>query len=225
MPTLPTRFWRWKKAAAVLLLQLTPVAWALVHPRLEHINKASIDGHANNRSQAAISTRQDEGIVGDGTPMGLDCLYRCTWATCGAAACALNRRGLISYPTVDAQTHENATSGLHKRVFNREFPKWSPLHIDYYMRTNLGYDRLRADPQFLGVGDYHMLINEWSHEKTVAKERRMPDPNGRAFQIGTNMVHGCTVVALVSNRAVWMAHFWEVSAMNADDEDFRYVGH
>jgi len=29
------------------------------------------------------------------------------------------------------------------------------------------------------------------------------------FQIMTGDIHGCTTITLVSNRAVWMAHFWE----------------
>ncbi|KAH0282138.1 hypothetical protein M436DRAFT_86613 [Aureobasidium namibiae CBS 147.97] len=30
-----------------------------------------------------------------------------------------------------------------------------------------------------------------------------------AFQLGSNGLHGCQVVTVVSKRAVWMAHFWE----------------
>ncbi|KAL2827566.1 hypothetical protein BDW59DRAFT_160209 [Aspergillus cavernicola] len=30
------------------------------------------------------------------------------------------------------------------------------------------------------------------------------------FQLGTGGLHGCTMVAVISRRAVWMAHFWEV---------------
>lgn len=36
------------------------------------------------------------------------------------------------------------------------------------------------------------------------------DFSGRGtVQIGTNGLHGCTVVTLVSKRGVWMTHFWQ----------------
>lgn len=42
---------------------------------------------------------------------------------------------------------------------------------------------------------------------TVAVQKEF---SGRGnVQVGTGGLHGCTVVTLVSKRAVWMAHFWQ----------------
>ncbi|KAK4505420.1 hypothetical protein PRZ48_003383 [Zasmidium cellare] len=38
-----------------------------------------------------------------------------------------------------------------------------------------------------------------------------------AFQYGSRGLHGCTMVAVISNRGVWMAQFWE-SYSNSDGE-------
>ncbi|KAK4172282.1 hypothetical protein QBC36DRAFT_363242 [Triangularia setosa] len=65
--------------------------------------------------------------------------------------------------------------------------------------------------------DCGMLINPFTNEATVAKEKKMADGDAQAFQIGTDLVHSCTVVTIVSNRAMWMAHFWEVSGMGVFD--------
>ncbi len=43
-------------------------------------------------------------------------------------------------------------------------------------------------------------------ERAYSQERTF---GNRAFQIISGGIHGCTVAVLVSNRAVWMAHFWE----------------
>ncbi|KAK4105062.1 hypothetical protein N658DRAFT_504574 [Parathielavia hyrcaniae] len=51
---------------------------------------------------------------------------------------------------------------------------------------------------------------------TVSRE--MVFTEGEAFQIGSGGLHGCTVMTLVSNRAVYMAHYWEVYALGASDD-------
>lgn len=152
----------------------------------------------------------------EGTPMGLDCLYLCTWATCGAGSCGLDRRDLRS-PPIDAHTEENTTTSLRKRVFHQDHLLWTVQDLDRYMTSNLGYSRIGGDQQFVDPNDYHMLIAEQGPEQTVAKQRLMSDVEGKAFQIGTNLVHGCTVAGIVSNKAVWMAPFRQTTAIGIKD--------
>ncbi|KAF2117936.1 hypothetical protein BDV96DRAFT_644273 [Lophiotrema nucula] len=38
------------------------------------------------------------------------------------------------------------------------------------------------------------------------------------FQFMTGGIHGCTTITLVSNRAVWMAHFWETYSMRIRED-------
>ncbi|KAK0735940.1 hypothetical protein B0T21DRAFT_171280 [Apiosordaria backusii] len=216
MDSLSTPFRGWKRKAVVLLLQLAPATWALVYPRVADINPATIDkydGPAGNHSKTLLSARQDASM-GEGSPMGLDCMYRCTFATCGAGSCPLKGRGL-RYPEIEARTEGNVTSSLRKRVFTKDEEVWTAQEIDRYVWNNLGYSV--TDTQFQQLGAYDRLINEFAGEVTVAAQRVMPAADKKAFQIGTNHVHGCTVVIIVSNRAVWMAHFWE-GTMDPDTE-------
>ncbi|VBB73754.1 Putative protein of unknown function [Podospora comata] len=152
--------------------------------------------------------------------MGLDCMYRCTLATCGGGTCPLKGRGL-RYPDIEAHTEGNVTSSLRKRLFTTDRAAWTAKEIDQYVWNNVGYNFM--DPQFQ-FPDRQFLINDFV-ETTIAKQRKMADGGGKPFSIGTNHVHGCTVVAIISNRAVWMAHFWEVTAMGTEGETFRYLGH
>ncbi|KAK4203622.1 hypothetical protein QBC40DRAFT_21275 [Triangularia verruculosa] len=212
--SLPTPSRGWKKKAVVLLLQLIPATWALIYPRIADLNPSRIDGYdgpMGNHSKTLLSARQDASI-GGGTPMGLDCMYRCTLATCGGGTCPLRRRGL-RYPDIEAHTEGNETSILRKRLFWDDHVAWTAKDIDLYVWSNVGYNF--ADPQFQ-VRDW--LINDLA-EKTVAAQRIMAG-DGNSFAIGTNHVHGCTVVAIISNRAVWMAHFWE-RAMGTEGDGFR----
>ncbi|KAK4170848.1 hypothetical protein QBC36DRAFT_295913 [Triangularia setosa] len=201
MDSLSTPFRGWKRKAVVLLLQLAPATWALVYPRVADINPATIDkydGPAGNYSKTLLSARQDAS-KGEGSPVGLDCMYRCTFATCGAGSCPLKGRGL-RYPEIEARTEGNVTSSLRKRVFHNDEEVWTAQKIDNYVFNNLGYSG--TDGQFRQPGAFDMLINEFAGEVTVAAERIMPAADEKAFQIGTNHVHGCTVVIIVSNRAV-----------------------
>ncbi len=149
--------------------------------------------------------------------MGVDCLYLCTLATCGGsgASCPLKRRSSPRYSGIEATEslsaqRGNDTHAFGKRVFNTDHRPWTVKQVDDYLVKNKGY-RLNGgvDTQFPDLP--HLLINPFA-EVTVAKEIKM-GPDVQPFQIGTDTVHGCTVVTIVSERAVWMAHFWEVSAM------------
>lgn len=138
--------------------------------------------------------------------MGVDCLYLCTLATCGGVSCPFRRRNL-RYSGI---AESNETHSLRKRVFETDHDPWTPQQLDEYIVNNQGYYRPKHDDQFQDIPLF--LINDFSVEMTVSIERKM-GLNIPPFQIGTKNVHGCTVVTIASERAVWMAHFWEVSGM------------
>ena len=59
-----------------------------------------------------------------------------------------------------------------------------------------------ADPQFAtNIG----FFAGGTDQRTVATQQTL---GTRAFQFGTGGLHGCTMMCIVSNRAVYMAHYW-----------------
>lgn len=99
----------------------------------------------------------------------------------------------------------------------QNWPSWSQQQLGRYLSHNVNYDHSYADQRF-PASRVHRLIND-THldERTVAKQSRMGKGIG-SFQIGTNHIHGCTVITIISNRAVWMAHFWEADLGEEDWE-------
>ncbi|RYP20713.1 hypothetical protein DL765_002663 [Monosporascus sp. GIB2] len=53
-------------------------------------------------------------------------------------------------------------------------------------------------------------------ERAVMRQRAFRD---EPFQFGTGGLHGCTMVAIISKRGVWMAHFWEIYSNGAQGVD------
>ncbi|KAM0324574.1 hypothetical protein ACHAQA_007959 [Verticillium albo-atrum] len=52
---------------------------------------------------------------------------------------------------------------------------------------------------------------------TVSFQKRL-DPAEGPFQLASPGIHGCTVMAIISRRAVYMVHYWEIYALNGDDD-------
>lgn len=69
-------------------------------------------------------------------------------------------------------------------------------------------------------GRYFELI-DGENENTVSGEIILKDE--KLFTMGTGGLHGCTIVTIVSNRAVYMGHYWEVAAMGGKFGDFDPV--
>ncbi|KAI1466805.1 uncharacterized protein F4812DRAFT_432863 [Daldinia caldariorum] len=52
---------------------------------------------------------------------------------------------------------------------------------------------------------------------TPAAVQYMRKFEGEAFSYGTAGLHGCTMVAIISKRAIYIAHFWETYSTHGDD--------
>ncbi|KAK4183409.1 hypothetical protein QBC35DRAFT_393941, partial [Podospora australis] len=70
------------------------------------------------------------------------------------------------------------------------------------------------DPEF---PEPERLIAKQNGRGTPANVAVQKDFGSENFQIGTNHVHGCTVVVAVSETSVYMSHIWEVEALRGKD--------
>lgn len=116
-------------------------------------------------------------------------------------------------PLNTTETFE-ASDRLAKRAFGIDvLGKRKPEdRIDYYIGNNQCPDS--QDPQFQGTKQLGFFASDYSVNPprktmwTVAYQRRLMDENGNslnnAFQFGTGSLHGCTMLTIVSKRAVWM---------------------
>ncbi|KAK3317120.1 hypothetical protein B0T19DRAFT_405560 [Cercophora scortea] len=98
---------------------------------------------------------------------------------------------------------------LKKRVF-----KWDKRWTEQRAEDYLGSSR-DGDDQFKGRS---VDLTPIDTDGTVSIEKEFIVTNPpQPMEIGTHDLHGCTVMTIVSNRAVYMAHYYEVYAFNGDD--------
>ncbi|KAI9154907.1 hypothetical protein HJFPF1_07467 [Paramyrothecium foliicola] len=103
-------------------------------------------------------------------------------------------------------------SELTKRVWTYD-PRWTKAKIARYL-SDQADDGGSPDAQF---GDMGWLVSSAKNMATVSLQKQFRS-NTKAFQMGTGGLHGCTVLTIVSRRAAYMAHYWEVYALNRDDD-------
>ncbi|KAK3945228.1 hypothetical protein QBC46DRAFT_433392 [Diplogelasinospora grovesii] len=148
--------------------------------------------------------------------MSSSCEWLCEMGTCGSGCGLVSRsapvdplgRPLTPYrPSNHSGTVGGRRRALGKRVFDWD-KRWSAVNADKYMVQSF----TAPDAQFI---DVEWLITD-GNMATVSREKQFTE--GSPFQIGSGGLHGCTVMTLASNRAAYMAHYWEVYALgNSDD--------
>ncbi|PTB38227.1 hypothetical protein M441DRAFT_29613 [Trichoderma asperellum CBS 433.97] len=156
-------------------------------------------------AQPSIEIRQDTSFA--------SCEAACELGSCGGLCSSVRKlkRDFLSFDDgFLGVANESAAvdSSLEKRVFRFDI-------------NNPGYDR--GFPTIEQVRSYLPDVDDGGEdayfkvplsvvtsspetEATVSQERRFGD---EPFQIMSRGVHGCQVIVVVSDRAVWMTHLWE----------------
>ncbi|KAK0646742.1 hypothetical protein B0T16DRAFT_446675 [Cercophora newfieldiana] len=174
-----------------------------------------------------------------------NCRAMCDAPTCFLGVCPLRRRGELDF---DAGGHSRPRPGLlpdynvnfgndtdfdldldlanitvgprlGKRVFG--IPVTNVEETISYMKRQFRippHPMQPVDPDFGGNIPGFFSGGPLGPITTVSYERRLLAGNNQRFQWGTNGLHGCTMMLLVSTRAAWMAHFWEVGALCGHDD-------
>ncbi|KAK4170621.1 hypothetical protein QBC36DRAFT_316537, partial [Triangularia setosa] len=175
-------------------------------------------------------------LVKRNVPKGDGCVhFKCTPATCiTPGACFLRRRTAGDVEPIKVW---NETSSAHHLVSAAEFRELlrsdsldKRAFTDFYEFSTVTLNDLkdylprlaRAEPNSHIRSIIHSLHGV-AYDNTVSHEVTMNE-KVPYFQIGTGALHGCTVFTMVSRRAVYMAHYWELAAMGgvyAPDKSLR----
>ncbi|USW46748.1 hypothetical protein Slin15195_G000670 [Septoria linicola] len=90
---------------------------------------------------------------------------------------------------------------------------YTPAQIARFLRNMIGSGEDGSGPNENWNNEYgsieQLAVNGDDGELNERPVGRQREFGTAAFQIGSGYLHGCTVVTIVSRRAVWMAHFWE----------------
>ena len=133
-------------------------------------------------------------------PLDKSCFAYCELDTCTSSVCARSRPIISPYaaPAIDGSHALNATAeievqgrDLARRAFDE--PRWTRGRAAKYLVQQL-VTRLN-DPYFGQLQGYFD-----GTERTVINQDQFGDT---AFQYGTAGLHGCTMLTIVSKRAVW----------------------
>jgi hypothetical protein len=204
---------------------------------------AGLVTHLDNRGSGYGATSSDASLLLSrqlGVPdvfVDDHCKVACTSRTCGLGVCSLERRSDVLFQankpkplvtrlsrkeTDDSNSTEPAGKPklLNKRVFQVPLNAATNTVNDFgnYVRRQFGYDQngggfIDPDPQF-GDDMNGFFLDDDEDDTTVSHQALF---GAQPFQWGTNGLHGCTMVTIVSNRAVWMAHIWEMGGFCGSD--------
>lgn len=134
------------------------------------------------------------------------CRIRCSIETCGASGCSVIKRSIAPAPlTFEALSINNETSKsnkvLEKRVFS--FPRreaWTPELLTTYIIQALA-GQLVNDLFANNAVETVMFLPDTSMATTSAAQTFF---GSTKFQMGNGGLHGCTEIAIISKRAVYM---------------------
>ncbi|KAK0104903.1 hypothetical protein ONS95_005168 [Cadophora gregata] len=115
--------------------------------------------------------------------------------------------------TIQHALPESQSDAVEKRILRikpadtgrvTRVPTYLALDVSNYLADNLGEGPGgRWDTQYIRQGFFA------GDMRTVTRDGQF---GAIPFEFGTNGLHGCTMLTIISKRAVWMAHFWEAYA-------------
>ncbi|KAF2447825.1 hypothetical protein P171DRAFT_441729 [Karstenula rhodostoma CBS 690.94] len=154
------------------------------------------DGDSDPSDPGLQCTRFCEVSVGSQGPRSLDRRFN---SPCGLNHASARNVNQPLFLGIDG--NENATeSRLAKRAF--------PENID---------NNEDAAKYVIGVLTGPSPPDGFFATGTPAAVQYMRKFEDKAFSYGTAGLHGCTMVAIISKRAVYIAHFWETYSTHGDD--------
>ncbi|OAA35361.1 hypothetical protein BBO_08782 [Beauveria brongniartii RCEF 3172] len=168
-----------------LLPFLTALATAVIIPSAQWFN------------DSLLLPRQEQ-------PLSQDCVRQCELAPCkGLCSVSVNRRGTGELPL---ETYLNNT--LYKRVFNYQAGNQWEYTGGQWPTTGQANSYL-WDVYAGGENEYYGSPLPTALDASECAVSQQVQFGNRAFQILSSGLTGCTVVVIASERAVWMAHFWQ----------------
>ncbi|CZT24264.1 uncharacterized protein RCC_09983 [Ramularia collo-cygni] len=131
---------------------------------------------------------------------GLQCINRCdVGGGCSGSSCPIAVRSVPDYFFNASDITANfARVGLDKRAFENQITNNAEAAAHVIEEVSKGPDGFFDD--------------------TVAAVSYMTEFGNTPFTYGTKGLHGCTMLTVVSKRAVYMAHFWETYSTHGDDD-------
>ncbi|KAM3508694.1 hypothetical protein MY10362_001058 [Beauveria mimosiformis] len=135
---------------------------------------------------------------------GQDCVPQCQLDACkGLCSASVNRRS-----TDELRLETSLNNTLYKRVFNfKAGNQWE--YTAGQWPTNTEVDTYLWDVYQGRENAYYGPPLPTVLEASECAFSQQLQFGNRAFQILSSGLTGCTVVAIASERAVWMAHFWQ----------------
>ncbi|RYP05485.1 hypothetical protein DL764_003745 [Monosporascus ibericus] len=149
------------------------------------------------------------------------CTASCDLDTCGGRACAftsingLSRRYASLGDLTDGFGQTN--SSIERTVLTKRLFRYDANSDEYTGDRQPTEGEIDAYlPDVFGgaesahFGDPLPLVHDLGAQNQDERAySQQVEFGNRAFQIMAGGLHGCTVLALVSRRAVWMVHYWE----------------
>ncbi|KAM0597072.1 hypothetical protein ACHAPH_003346 [Verticillium nonalfalfae] len=179
----------------------------------------------------------DDLVIGD--PILSDkCVYVCDISTgcgSGASSCSIfDKRDYAteaSTPQSAGYTLWNETAQEYVQVSSDEYTaeliersvlvkRWDENDKKGWNRASIGkYLFNQFHPQGKPVekfGKTRSIVTGF--DMATVSQQATFNAKTKPFQLGSGGLHGCTVLTIISRRAVYMAHYWEVHALNRDDD-------
>ena len=136
-------------------------------------------------------------------PLDKSCFAYCELGTCTSSLCARNRPVISPYAvpandrSSDVLNHTTEIQVQERQFTKRAFdePRWTRSRAANYLVKQLVDNPGLNDPYF---GQLQVYFD--TTERTVINQDRFGDT---AFQYGTPGLHGCTMLTVLSKRAVW----------------------
>ncbi|KAF2150412.1 hypothetical protein K461DRAFT_269867 [Myriangium duriaei CBS 260.36] len=193
------------RPAACLILLLWTLAHAWVLPFREHAD------HPDLSKYPLLFSRADEcaPIPATWDPETPRCIKLCSPSTCGASSSPSKRDDYIAQVSDGAR---NSSFSLEKRMQDYITQGYLPAYLGQNLHGGpyasiygapLGREGSPLPLITGGTGTWHAPYD------------------GAPFALGTAGFHGCTGIVIVSNRAVFMAHTWEVPSWTGDQSTFK----
>ncbi|KAI1120476.1 hypothetical protein F5Y10DRAFT_289646 [Nemania abortiva] len=203
----------------------------LWHLAILSFGSASVLYRSNHGTQASsgslLLTRQVDEPLPEDPP---SCRPACTSLGCGAGdSCSIDdpqdetdellKRSLGLNWAFSLNNATDADGTLTKRLFTYTAGETDPERYTGDRpptndEANSYLPVVIAGNEKLNFGNRLKLMTG-KNEAACSKQREFKD---KPFQIVTSDVFGCTVALLISNRAVWAAHFWEIYSNNVGED-------
>ncbi|RLL94783.1 hypothetical protein CFD26_104602 [Aspergillus turcosus] len=210
------------RTLSVLLLVLCVFGSCWIHPRDTSVTSTLIPWSEGRKSEGALQVlheRQTSNNCADylGDENVPECEALCAPSSFSCSSSSLDKRYVQFWPSRKSD-NLNETAILPRVLsapVKREFTTISQQDVATYIpnQFNGNYDDYFGVPTALVE-----TIDDEETDNTVVMQIEF---GNEPFQVGSAGLHGCTMVTIVSDRAVYMGHFWEVPSWSSTTTEFN----